>query len=384
MTNIDTKSTPGAQDSNFTGQPMGDSPALAALKAKVTQQSANPNPQPQVQNTQQNQSSRRQVETNDIFSQISRAVEPGLFDHDIPLTVLPSSNDSMDYQQPQVQNPNQPPRQIATQQQDLQDALNPLPNQVLTPTQQPMQTQKPLVDPNLLGQPGDSLEQRYSDSSREAKKLALENAQLKKQVDAVAPVMPLILKLKESESLRNMVNGYYKNGGVTPQDVQKMLELPDDFVFDGDEAFRNPKSDSAKVLATTIDMAATARAEKVRGQIMSELKAEQDRIQALSERQKFQTANNITSEQMSELDNFMLTHNVTLEDIWYLKNRGSREQNIASNVQKDVINQMHNVRDVMPTTMNGVSEVPLDPNSERAIFQLAFPNTVGEKGIFDI
>jgi len=38
----------------------------------------------------------------------------------------------------------------------------------------------------------------------------------------------------------------------------------------------------------------------------------------------------------------------------------------------------------MPTTMNGVSEVPLDPNSEKAIFQLAFPNTVGEKGIFDI
>ena len=389
MENFGTNQQPGTQDSNFAGGNMGASPALDALKnAQPVQPQAqsrvNPNPVIHNPNIVQQQPGSVQLEPNDIFNQISQAVEPGLFEANIPLESVPSSNDKVDYQ-PNVQQ-QQPQQQIATQQQQLAEALQqPLPNQVQTPIQ-PMQpqNQSQFVDPNLVRQPDVNAEQRYSDSSKEAHRLSIENAQLKKQVDSIAPVMPLVLKLKDSESLRNMVNGYYGKGGIAPEDLKKALKLPDDFVFNGDEAFKDPKSDSAKLLASSIDMASFARANQVRDEIMATLKKEQEDAKKLTERQSFQSTNKLTQDQMGELDIYMQTHDVTLDDIWYLKNRGLREQNIAQNVQQDVINQMHNVRSVMPQTLTGASQVPVDINSEEALFNNAFGNAQSEKGFFDV
>jgi len=381
MENKGTNTNAGTQDSNFAGSNMGESPALARLKANVQAppvQPVNPNPTPVQQDiTQPQLSARTQVETSDIFSQISNAVEPGLFDQNIVMENVPSSNEANDYvQQPQVQPIQQPQQLIVTQ---------PLPNpvEINTPPTQPLPQQQ-AIDPNPLRQPVDPNEQRYADSSREAKRLALENAKLKQQVDSIAPVMPLVLKLKESESLRNMVNGFYQKGNVAPQDVKKLLKLPDDFVFDGDDAFNNPESPSAKVLATTIDMAASARAEKIRTDIMADLQTKQDDVIRSNERQQFQMKNQLTQDQMSEMDTFMKTHNVSLDDIWYLMNKGSREQNIAQSVQQDVINQMHSVREVMPPTMNGASAIPTELNPDDALFKSAFGNAENEKGYFDV
>ena len=376
MDNTGTKS--GKQDSNFGGSRMGDSPALAALKATAP----NPNSVP-TQNSNRQTSARTQVKPNDLFSRMETALEPGLFDADIPLQDVPSSNNPADYQVP-PQQINQPPQRMVTQQEQLAEVLGmnkqPLPNEVNVQTQQQPQQ---FADPNLQGQPDKSVEQRYSDSSREAKRLALENANLKKQVDSIAPVMPLIMKLKESESLRNIVNGYYSDGGIMPKDIKKTLNLSDDFVFDGDDAFNKPDSESAKVLASTIDMASFARANQVREEIMQTLAKQRHQENAERERQLFKQSNSLSDDQMSNLDNFMKTHTVTLDDILYLSSRGLREQNIAQNVQQDVISQMHNVREIMPQTLSGASPVPVDMNSEDALFQNAFGNAQNEKGFFD-
>ncbi len=394
---IGTNNQAGQQDSNFGGGLMGEkpvqstSPALDALQAQANNIQVNPNPNLQSVQNPNIQTPAPNVQTNDIFSQISQAVEPGLFDVDIPLENVPSSNDSADYRQPQVQQ-QQPQQVMATQQAQLAEILNqplnqPLPNEVnlQQPIQQPLQQplQQPIVDPNNLRQPVLSAEQRYSDSSREAKRLAILNTKLQQQVDAVAPVMPLVLKLKESESLRNMVNGFYTQGNIAPADVQKMLKLPADFVFNGEEAFKDPNSDSAKLLTTTIDMAANARAEKVRTEIMTNLQAQAQKERALQDRQRFQATNQLSPDQMTQIGQFAQQHQVTLDDIWYLMNRGTREQNIAQNVQQGVINQMHNAREVMPVSINGVAPNPIDPNSEEAIFNTAFPEVGKQEGFFD-
>ena len=95
----------------------------------------------------------------------------------------------------------------------------------------------------------DNLKKRYSDSSREAQRLKAEL----QQVSGYAKYKPLIDHLNENPSavqaLRDNVNGQ--------ADLTK--QFGEDFIFDGDEAMKNPDSDSAKALKQMIDQEANKR-----------------------------------------------------------------------------------------------------------------------------
>jgi hypothetical protein len=92
----------------------------------------------------------------------------------------------------------------------------------------------------------DSLKKRYSDSSREAKRL---NGKLQE----LEPYMPILDAMRDDPNLISHVRNYFEGGGQTPQNMAEKLNLPEDFVFDAEEAFATPQSDSAKVLGATID-----------------------------------------------------------------------------------------------------------------------------------
>ena len=92
----------------------------------------------------------------------------------------------------------------------------------------------------------DTLQKRYSDSSREAKRL---NGKLKE----LEPYMPILDAMREDPNLISHVRNYFEGGGQTPETLNQKLNLDEDFVFDADEAFSKPDSDSAKVLGATID-----------------------------------------------------------------------------------------------------------------------------------
>ena len=92
----------------------------------------------------------------------------------------------------------------------------------------------------------DTLKKRYGDSSREAKKL---NGQLKE----IEPYMPILDAMREDPNLITHVRNYFEGGGQTPQNMAEKLNLPEDFEFESDEAFKNPESDSAKLMGATID-----------------------------------------------------------------------------------------------------------------------------------
>ena len=92
----------------------------------------------------------------------------------------------------------------------------------------------------------DALQKRYSDSSREAKRL---NGKLTE----IEPYMPILDAMREDPNLITHVKNYFEGGGQAPESMAENMELPEDFSFDPDDAFSDPKSDSAKVFGATVD-----------------------------------------------------------------------------------------------------------------------------------
>jgi len=92
----------------------------------------------------------------------------------------------------------------------------------------------------------ETMKKRYSDSSREAKRL---NGKLQE----LEPYMPILDAMRDDPNLIAHVRNYFEGGGQTPENMAEKLKLSEDFVFDADDAFSTPESDSAKVLGATID-----------------------------------------------------------------------------------------------------------------------------------
>ena len=92
-------------------------------------------------------------------------------------------------------------------------------------------------------------EKRYKDSSREATKMRDELGELSE----LKPFVPILQAMKNDGGLRDHVKGYLQNGGKPAQSIKDQLGLSEDFVFDQEEAFNSPDSDSAKLMNAHVD-----------------------------------------------------------------------------------------------------------------------------------
>lgn len=179
-------------------------------------------------------------------------------------------------------------------------------------------------------------EKRYSDSSREAKRL-------NNQLQDLEPYMPLLNAMKEDPNLISHVRGYFEGGGSAPKSVKEQLGLDEDFVFDYDDALSNPDSQSAKLFNATVDGVVQRRLGDFARQ-----QSEQSR--RASEETSFKSKHNVSDEDYQDLMNYAKSHKLTLEDVYYLKNRDNRDNEVANNTRNEVIQQMKNVRQ-MPTSV---------------------------------
>ena len=215
--------------------------------------------------------------------------------------------------------------------------------------QEPVQEQQAQPEMDVA-----NLEKRYSDSSREAKRL---NTRL----NELEPYMPLLNAMKEDPNLISHVRGYFEGGGSAPTSVKEQLGLDEDFVFDYDDALSDPNSSSAKLFNATVDGVVQRRlGDFAKQQSMQSRKA--------SEEAAFKTKHNVSEEDYDDLMNYAKSHRLSLEDVYYLKNRDNRDTQVAGNAREEVIQQMKNVRQ-MPTSVASSGNVQREEKSvDDAVF----------------
>ena len=253
---------------------------------------------------------------------------------------------------------------VAVETQEADDFFNQLDRQVMgsTISEETPQTTSPQENPVESSSGNDevaTLEKRYSDSSREANRL---NQQLRD----IEPYLPILDAMKEDPNLINHVKDYFEGGGSTPTDLKGRLGIDEDFVFDYDDAVSNPNSDSAKLFNATVDGVVQKRL----GQFANDQQVkDRQRIEERTFRSKY----DISDGEYGDLVDFAKNRKLTLEDVYYLKNRESAAGNAANSARNEVMDQMKNVR----KTPQSLASVGTAPREEQSLDDQVFDQLLG-------
>ena len=229
---------------------------------------------------------------------------------------------------------------------------------ILDEQQQPtsVQSGNTQSSPNVEVQSQDDnevLQKRYSDSSREAKRL---NGKLKE----IEPYMPILDAMREDPNLISHVRNYFEGGGQAPQSMNQQLNLDEDFVFDPDEAFQKPDSDSAKVMGATIDGIVQRR-------LNNTLQAQKSENAKMAKEAQFKQKMNMSDEEWSTFTEFAKSKSLELEDIYYLMNRKNRDSEIADSTRQEIHNKMREVQS-QPSTLATQGSVSVEKSTDDNIF----------------
>ena len=206
----------------------------------------------------------------------------------------------------------------------------------------------------------DTLQKRYSDSSREAKRL---NGKLSE----LEPYMPILDAMREDPNLITHVRNYFEGGGQTPQTMTEKLNLDEDFTFDADDAFSQPESDSAKVLGATIDGIVQRR-------LNGALQGQRAENQKLAKETDFRSRHEMNDEQWSNFTEFAKSKSLELDDIYYLMNRKNRDGKIADNVRQEVHNKMREVQQ-QPGTLATQGSTAVEQSPDDSVFEAILGQT---------
>jgi uncharacterized protein (UPF0147 family) len=217
-----------------------------------------------------------------------------------------------------------------------------------TQTSPNVEVQNEVPDNNL-----DTLQKRYSDSSREAKRL---NSKLKE----LEPYMPILDAMREDPNLISHVRNYFEGGGQTPETLNQQLNLDEDFVFDAEEAFGKPDSDSAKVLGATIDGVVQRRLSNV-------LQSQKQENAKMAKEAQFKQKMNMSEDEWRNFTEFAKSKSLELEDIYYLMNRKNRDEQIADNARQEIHNKIREVQQ-QPATLATQGSTPVEKSSDDRVF----------------
>jgi hypothetical protein len=241
---------------------------------------------------------------------------------------------------------------------------------------QPEQVTQQEADPRVTGNEevdwrieAENLKQRYSDSSREAQRLKAELD----QTQELTKFRPLIEHLKNDpaavDALRNHLSG------------QAQPQFDEDFVFDAHEAVTDPDSDSSKALKQMIDMEADKRVNARLQQVEQKAAQTQAQQRLVSEVDAFKQKTGMNDTQFEEMQNWAQSRELTLEDIYYLKNKGTAAQNVANNTKQEMLNQMRNVQNI-PTSASNVNSAPEQRSPDDAVFDILKGMDEGAENLF--
>ena len=220
-------------------------------------------------------------------------------------------------------------------------------------TSQDLGDNTPASPSGVQEQGEDALQKRYSDSSREAKRL---NGKL----NDLEPYMPILDAMREDPNLITHVRNYFEGGGQAPESMAQNMELPEDFQFDPDDAFTDPKSDSAKVFGATVDGIVQRR-------LNNELGKQKTDNQRLARETAFRQKVDMTDDEWSTFVEFAKNKSLELDDIYYLMRRKERESNIADNARQQVATQMKRVQE-QPRSLATAGSVEVETSQDDQVF----------------
>jgi len=263
---------------------------------------------------------------------------------------------------------------------ESEDFFNSLDNQLGTremeqPTPVPEQATSPQVIPEAAGEQGNDesenarlqrAESGWKGSSAEAKRLKAENDELK-------PFKSVINFLKEDSGAVEVLQNYLKGGGQVPQTVQEELKLDEDFMFDMEEATKDPDSDSGKLFNKMVENKAQSIVNNtLQQERQKQLQMQQQQVK-MQERQAFMQKRGYTEEQMQDLEERAKQKPMTYEDIDLILNKNQVAQNVQKSTQQEMMNQMNAVRNI-PTSIGGTNNAGQGMTSEEQTFQTMFGN----------
>jgi uncharacterized protein YfkK (UPF0435 family) len=220
-------------------------------------------------------------------------------------------------------------------------------------TSQDLGDNTPASPSGVQQQGDDALQKRYSDSSREAKRL---NGKL----NELEPYMPILDAMREDPNLIQHVRNYFEGGGQAPESMSQNMELPEDFQFDPDEAFSDPKSDSAKVFGATVDGIVQRR-------LNNELGKQKTENQRLARETAFRQKVDMTDNEWSTFVDFAKNKSLELDDIYYLMKRKERESNIADNARQQVATQMKKTQQ-QPRSLATAGSATVEASQDDQVF----------------
>ena len=206
-----------------------------------------------------------------------------------------------------------------------------------------------------------NLDKRYADSSREAIRLNKDNKEMESRLKEIEPFVPLLDAFRNDPKLIQHTRDYFEGGGQPPKSIKERLGLDEDFVFDGDEAMNNPSSDSARVFGAAIDGVVNRKLQQHQEDASLEQRRQADHTQ-------FRSKHNMTDEEYGQLVDFAQSRPLTLDDIYYLKNRQERDRNVADSARQEVRNQMKNVRQKPASLASAGSQQGSDKSGSDKLF----------------
>jgi len=173
---------------------------------------------------------------------------------------------------------------------------------------------------------------RYQDSSNEAKKINLE---LKKQKEYNSKYSPVIDAMRDDPNIVQLVYDYVQSGDKS-QATTAGMNLPEDFIFDMEEALKDPNSDSGRVLDKVVDR-------KVQSKIDTRV-AEERQVSTLENQKANLRSRGVPEAEISEALDWAEDYHITLEDVLILKNRKLRDSKISKQKASEAAAQSKKVK----------------------------------------
>ena len=231
--------------------------------------------------------------------------------------------------------------------------------EVIQPTQEPgPQSQNSEI---VWEQEDNPYKKRYSDSSREIQKIKNEQKDLK-------PFVPVLEAMKRDSGLVEHVRDYLQNGGKPTASISERLDLPEDFMYDQAEAIENPESDSAKVFNAHVEKAVNGRVNTILGQEKKNAMAARRAMDAKTEAEQFRKEHKVSSEDYEDMVDWAKSHKLSIEDIYYLKNKSAAVNNASKSAKNDMLEQMQNVQQ-FPTSAASVNSTAVESTPDDALFE---------------